>query len=175
MDPCRPTACSLNWLPDIAFQAQNSDSLVIFDAYLDTSNKVQDFLQNSIREAHSTSSFRFEMLCPWYSKIDTTPGTCFGQLSELLKDNARDRIPVRKKTDIVFDWLNLVETLKAIQNYDHSNGEILLQPSTQPVSQPQEHRHITLLKIGSVKKAVYEENGLKANLQQLYSQIYKHS
>ena len=175
MDPCRLTAHSLNWLPEIAFQAQNSDSLVIFDSYLDTSNEVQDFLQNSIGETHSKSSFRFEMLCPWYSKIDTTPGTCFGQLSELLRDNSRSHILTRRRMSIVFDWLNLVETLKAIRNYDHSSGGILLQPSTQPISQPQEHHYITLLKIGSVKKAVYEENSLKANLQRLYYQIYKHS
>ena len=126
MNPCRPTACSLNWLPNIAFQAQNSDSLVIFDLYLNTSNEAQGFLQNSIREAHSKSSSRFEMLCPWYSKIDTTPGTCFGQLSGLLRDNSRNHIPIRRKMSIVFDRLSLVETLKAIRNYDHSDGGILL-------------------------------------------------
>lgn len=71
MSPCRPTACSLNWLPKIAFQAQHSDSLVILDSYLGTSNELQDFLQVSTKEAHSKSSFRFKMLCPW--SLRSTP------------------------------------------------------------------------------------------------------
>lgn len=61
----------------------------------------------------------------------------------------------------IFDWLALVDSLQCIRGYDYSIGGILLQPSSQPMSQRQEHQYTTLLKNSIIKRAAYEEDGLK--------------